>query len=86
MNDPKSHNTSDAVTGSECKTGVPRIEVTPEMFDAGWFALTGFESRDYPDRVMVTDVFEAMVSVAPLSWLESLAASERERRDREHKS
>lgn len=71
---------SDACKAVGNEKGVPHIEVTPEMFDAGWHALTTFESRDFPDRVMVKDVFEAMVLAAPLGWLESLAASEKARR------
>jgi hypothetical protein len=50
------------------ESGAPQIEVTPEMIEAGWGALLSFESRDFPDRAMVMDVFEAMLLAAPVGW------------------
>lgn len=55
--------------------GVTQIEVTPEMFSAGWDALLSFDSADYPDRAMVKDVFEAMLLAAPRGWLASFATN-----------
>lgn len=50
------------------KSGVPQIEVTPEMFSAGWDALLSYESRDFPDKAMIRDVFEAVLFAAPPEW------------------
>lgn len=45
--------------------GVHNIEVTPEMVEAGFDALTSFDSRDYPNRAMVMAVFDAMLAALP---------------------
>lgn len=45
--------------------GVRNIEVTPEMVEAGFDALTSFDSRDYPSRAMVMAVFDAMLAALP---------------------
>ena len=62
MNDPKSDIPADAVTGSECKTGVPRIEVTPEMLEAGAAELVGFDWIDGDDRDAAGRVYRAMIA------------------------
>lgn len=47
------------------------IEVTPEMVEAGFDALTSFDSRDYPSRAMVMAVFDAMLAALPRPTLGS---------------
>ena len=43
---------------------VTSIEVTPEMIEEGYSELLAWSSRDFPDRAMVKDVFEAMMRAA----------------------
>lgn len=57
--------------GSE-ELASPCFEATPEMVEAGWDALLNFATSDFPDRVMVTDVFRAMMEAAPRGWPSSL--------------
>ena len=51
------------------------IKPTAEMVEEGWSALLDWDSRDFPDRVMVIDVFKAMIEAASPDWIESLSAS-----------
>ena len=47
--------------------GAPGVEITPAMLDAGIEAMAMFE-RDYEIRSeIIVAVFQAMISVAPLS-------------------
>lgn len=45
--------------------------MTPEMVEAGFDALTSFDSRDYPSRAMVMAVFDAMLAALPRPTLGS---------------
>ncbi len=48
-------------------SSAPEIEITPAMLDAGIEAMAAFE-RDYEIRSeIIAAVFQAMISVAPLS-------------------
>lgn len=46
-------------------------DLTPEMVEAGFDALTSFDSRDYPSRAMVMAVFDAMLAALPRPTLGS---------------
>jgi len=50
---------------------------TPRMMDEGWSVLLDWDSRDFPDRQMVADVFKAMIEAAPQDWLVALSESKR---------
>ena len=49
-------------------------EVTPEMARAGYSEMLDWDSRDFPDPVMATDIFKAMIEAAPQDWFARHAA------------
>ena len=58
-----------ACKAGELETGVPRIEVTPEMIEAARDVLYSVGRWEYralePDRLLVREMLHAALSVAP---------------------